>query len=58
MKGDSLGKVLGIANTYMSEDNIANEYFKIKNFAPKDLNVKSFFANKRNYFVQVTNPEN
>ncbi len=51
LKGESLGKALGIANTYMSEEDLANEYLKLKHMTPADLKMKSFFAKKRNYFI-------
>lgn len=51
IKGGSLGSMLGIANTYMSEDDIANEYNKLKPLLPADIKINSFFAKKRNYFV-------
>jgi len=51
IKGKSFGSILEIANTYMSEDDISNEYKKLRPLLPKDLKVKSFFAKKRNYFI-------
>lgn len=52
LKGESLGKVLGIAaNTYMSADDLANEYSKLKSFTPSDLKVNYYFAKNRNYFI-------
>jgi len=50
--------MLGIANTYMSEEDLANEYNKLKPFLPTDLQINSFFAKKRNYFVQIANKDN
>jgi len=55
LKGESLGKALGIANTYMSADDLANEYSNLKPFSPSDLKLNSFFAKNRNYFIQIAN---
>ena len=49
--------MLGIANTYMSEQDLANEYTRLKPLLPADLKIKSFFAKNRNYFVQIANKE-
>ena len=55
LKGESLGKALGIANTYMSVDDLANEYSNLKSFSPADLKINSFFSKNRNYFIQIAN---
>lgn len=55
LKGESFGKALGIANTYMSADDLANEYSNLKPFSPSDLKLNSFFAKNRNYFIQIAN---
>lgn len=51
LKGESIGKHLGITNSFLSESQVANEYDNLKVLKGEDLKIKSYFAKKRNYFI-------
>lgn len=55
LKGESIAKHLGVRSTFLSEDEVADQYQSLKQLTSDDLKLKSFFAKKRNFFIQVAN---
>jgi hypothetical protein len=51
LKGESIAKHLGFSDTFLTEDEVADEYNNIPALNADDLKIKSFFAKKRNYFI-------
>lgn len=55
LKGASMGRHLGISNTFLSEDQIADQYDNLKVLTEDNLKSRTFFGKKRNFFIQVAN---